>query len=304
MRRTFLTLALLLAGALALLWAQGGFDWLAAAARDTQRAAQNAMAGSLRALRAGEAGALAALLGLAFGYGVAHAAGPGHGKLAIGGYGAATRIRLGPIAAIALAAGLGQATTAVLLVHGGIALFGWTRADLTALGEGALAQASLMAIGLIGFWLVWRGTRGMIRQAAPAPALAVAGPHPGHVDGAERCGHRHGPGADEVAALTSWRDAVLLIGAIAIRPCTGALFLLILTARMGIPAAGIAGAYAMGLGTALISVTVATLAVTARDGALMWSARLGTLRAFGPLLELAAGLLIALIALQAFRAGL
>lgn len=302
MRRTLLTLALLLAAGLLLLWALGGLDGVAGLARDAQRAAQNAMAGTLRALRAGEAGALAALLALAFGYGVAHAAGPGHGKMLIGGYGAATQVRLVPLAVIALAAGLAQATTAVLLVHGGIAVFDWTRAELTTLGEGALTQASTAAIGLVGLWLVFRGARRLLRGSVPSPGCA-ASPQV-HAEGAECCGHRHGPSAAEVAALTGWRDAAMLVGAIALRPCTGAVFLLILTWRMEIPVAGILGTYAMGLGTAIITAGVAALAVTARDGALLWSGRFGTIRGLAPLLELGFGLLVALLALQALRAGL
>jgi ABC-type nickel/cobalt efflux system permease component RcnA len=304
MRRTLLTLALLLGAGLLLFWAQGGLDSLAQAARDGQRAAQNAMAGSLRALRAGEVGALAALIALAFGYGVAHAAGPGHGKIALGAYGAATAVRLAPLMAIALAASLAQATTAVLLVHGGMALFDWTRAELTELGEGALTLASSAAMGLIGLWLAARGARRLLRQLAPAPALPAGAAAHAHPHDAPCCGHRHGPEAAEIAALTGWRDAALLVGAIAIRPCTGALFLLILTWRMGIPAAGILGTYAMGLGTALVTAGVAALAVSARDGALMWSARLGVLRPLAPMLELGAGLLIALLALQTLRLGL
>jgi ABC-type nickel/cobalt efflux system permease component RcnA len=303
MRRSLLTLALLLAAALVLLWGLGGLDGLARLAQDSQRAAQNAMAGALRALRANEAGALAMLIGLAFGYGVAHAAGPGHGKVAIGAYGAATEVRLAPLAGIALAAGLAQATTAVLLVHGGIALFDWTRAEMTELGEGALARASTAAIGLIGLWLVVRGARRLLRP----PTNHHHDHHHAHAHAHETCdacGHRHGPSAAEVARLTGWRDAALLVGAIAIRPCTGALFLLILTWRMDMTAAGILGTYAMGVGTALVTAGFAALAVSARDGALMWSGRVAALRPLGPVLELGAGLLIAVFALQALRLGL
>ncbi len=291
-----LTLALVLAAALAVWWAQGGMEDLAARAMAAQREAQNAMAGALRALRGGEAGALAGLLALAFSYGVVHAAGPGHGKLLIGGYGAATRVRLVPLAAIALASSLAQASVAVALVHGAVVMLEWTRAEVVALGEGALTTASTAAIGLIGLWLVWRGGRGLWRLARPRPTLT----HTACPD----CGHRHGPAPEEIARLTSWREALALVAAIAIRPCTGALFLLILTWRMDIAAAGIAGAYAMGLGTALVTVGVAVLSVTARDGALMWAGRLGGLRPLAPALELAVGLLVALLAAQALRLGL
>ena len=305
MRGALTTAALMLAAALALLWWQDGLDTLARWAADGQRTAQNAMAGALRALRAGEPGALALLMGIAFSYGLFHAVGPGHGKVLLGGYAAGTRVPLGRLALIGLGASLGQATTAVLIVHGGLALFDLSREHVLGLGEGALVQASSIAIALIGLWLCLAGARGLLRQMRPAPVMlgGVAAAHgPAAADGTcPSCGHRHLPTAEEVAGIRGWREAAVLIGAIAVRPCTGALFLLILTWRMGISAAGIAGTYVMALGTAIVTVGVAALAVLARDGAWRWAGRLGGLATLGPLVQLGAGALVIAVALHTLR---
>jgi ABC-type nickel/cobalt efflux system permease component RcnA len=176
MRKLVLTLALALALALGVLWLQGGFDALARWAAEGQREFQNAMAGALRRLRAGETGALLGLMVVAFAYGFFHAAGPGHGKILIGGYGAASRVRLFPLAGIALAASLAQATTAVVLVYGGLMVLQVSRDALIDLGEGFMTRASMAAIALIGLWLVWRGGRGLLRLWQAAPAGKVAAP--------------------------------------------------------------------------------------------------------------------------------
>jgi nickel/cobalt transporter (NicO) family protein len=245
-------------------------------------------------VRAGQAGALMALLGVCFAYGFLHAVGPGHGKVLIGAYGVARRVRMAPLMAVALVASIAQAAVAVLLVAALFAALGWTRARVVGVSEGVMAPLGHLMIAGLGLWLVWRGVRGLRAQSAPQAHDHI---HDAH------CGHAHGPSAADVAALTGWRDTAALVAGIAMRPCTGALFLLILTFGMGIAWVGIAGAFVMGLGTASVTVAVALLAVWSREGALATLSQGRMARAL-PLVEIMAGALVVIVTLQMLRAGL
>jgi ABC-type nickel/cobalt efflux system permease component RcnA len=292
--RTLLLIGLAVVAALAAwLWLLGGAEDVARRAAEGQQAAQQAMAGALRSLRAGEPGALAALWGVCFAYGFFHAAGPGHGKLLIGGYGAGTRVPALRLSGLAVASSLAQGASAVALVYGGVWAFGLTRVQLTDAAEVWLAPLSYAAVGAIGAWLVLRGARKLWRRR-PAPALASGHTH----DHDACCGHSHGPTPEEAARVTGWRDAAALIGAVALRPCTGALFLLVLTWRMDLVWQGIAGVAAMALGTASVTLAVALASVTAREGALAQLSESRTLARALPLLEVSAGALIAALSWQ------
>ena len=96
--------------------------------------------------------------------------------------------------------------------------------------------------------------------------------------------------------MSGWREALVLIAGIAIRPCTGALFVLIITWQMGIALAGVAGAFAMALGTASVTIAVGLAAVGLRGSALTFLAGGSRTRQVVPLLEICAGVLVALFA--------
>jgi nickel/cobalt transporter (NicO) family protein len=303
MRRTVLILGLAVGAALALLWATGALAVIERLATDAQRQVQGTLAGAIRALKGGQPGALVALLSLCFAYGFVHAAGPGHGKLLIGAYGMGSRVRLLPLAGIALISSLAQAASAVVLVYAGVWLLGWTREMLVGVADDVMLPISHAAIAGLGLWLVWRGWRALPRSLA-APAAAHDhhhDRHDGHNHSHGACGHRHGPTPEEVSRVSSLREAAVLIGSIALRPCTGSLFLLILTWQMGIGAAGVLGAFAIGLGTATVTLVVAGLSVWTREGAIAALPGSGLARAL-PLAQMAAGGVIALVALQ-FLAG-
>ncbi len=277
-------------GAAALwLWGFGGAQDVMRMAASAQRDVQNAMAAALRGLRAGDAGALASLWALCFAYGFVHAAGPGHGKLVIGGYGAGTRVPARRLAGLALAASLAQAATAVVLVYTAVLVLGWGRAQMTEVADEVLAPVSYAMIAAVGLWLVWRGLR-LLRPRHDHT-------HHGHDAVCATCGHAHAPTPEQAAGVRSLRDAVAIIASIAIRPCTGALFLLILTWRFGLDWAGIVGAFVMGLGTASITVLVAFAAVGLRESTLklVGNAAVGRTLAWGQIL---AGGIVATLALQ------
>lgn len=312
MRRLIWIPAVLAIVAAVWLWGFGGADRLARAAANGQREVQNAMAHALRALKAGEPGAILSLWALCFGYGFFHAVGPGHGKLVIGGYGFGRRVPVGRLSALAVASSLAQAASAVILVYLGVLVLGWSRETMQGLADRGLNTLSDVLIAGIGAWLLTRGARAMwrarpgIENAAPPPienVLAglgnVPAPDHAHTGGAvcETCGHAHGPTVEQAAQVRSLRDALVIIGAIAARPCTGAMFLLILTWRFGIDWAGIIGAFIMGLGTAMVTLVAAFASVSLRESALMQVASgPSTVRLLGAFEALAGAIVLALAA--------
>ncbi|NHB75142.1 nickel/cobalt transporter [Rhodobacter calidifons] len=300
MRRALMLSGLVLVLILAGLWLSGALDSLAAWLGSAQRAAQEQLAGAIRALRAGEAGALAAFWGLCIGYGVLHAAGPGHGKLVLGGYGLARRVPVARLAGLALASSLAQAAVAVILVYAAIGVLGLGRQAVEGAAERWVTPAGHAMIAGLGLWLVWRGAQGLRRQIAAVPAQGHHHHHDRHHhhghDHGPGCTHAHGPTVEEVAQVASFRDGLALVAGIALRPCSGALFVLVLTWQLGIALAGIVGALVMGLGTALVTVGAAALSVWAREGA--WEGLgQGRLARALPVVELAVGVAIAAAAL-------
>ncbi len=310
MSRVIALVAVVLIAGLVLLYWSGADRVLQLWAMDGQREAQDAMARALRALRTGEPAALTGLMAVCFGYGFFHAVGPGHGKLLIGGYGAAAQVGAVKLSLVALASSLAQAVTAIALVGAGLWLWGWGRAEMTGLAEDLFAPLSFGAIALIGLWLIYRGIRGLVAlRTAHRAGHGHDHPHDPHGhhshdhdhgagDHCASCGHAHVPPPESVARAKSWRELLALIAAVAIRPCTGALFLLILTAQFGVFWAGVAGTIAMALGTASVTIAVAISAVTLRRGALMGLADSAALARAQPILEITIGALVAVIAGQ------
>ncbi|MEL7465902.1 MAG: hypothetical protein AAFN79_17660 [Pseudomonadota bacterium] len=276
-----------------------------------QRVLRDDMATAVRAVQSGAPWAWAALMAAAGTYGLVHAVGPGHGKFVIGGVGLGSSVSAPRLASIALASSLAQSAWAIALVYGGFTLLEASAARLASLSEGYLAAASSVAIACVGALLAFRGVRAFWRRAAHRKVGHGAHGHRhdhgrdhGRDHSHEACGcGGHGPSPKEVAAVSSLREAAALVAGIAVRPCTGALFLLVIAWRMDIAAAGAAAVIVMGLGTALTTSAVAISSVAARGLALSASGTLGIASAAAPSLQLAAGLAIVWFAYALFQTG-
>lgn len=299
MARMGLLLALSLLGLAVWLWAFGGAAEVQRWAASAQHEAQNAMARGLRALKSGEPGAWWGLMSICFAYGFFHAAGPGHGKLVLGGYGLGRAVTLWKLSALALASSLAQAGTAVGLVLAGVLAFDWGREQMTEMAERMFAPLSYGLMALLGLYLLVRGLRRGWRLGREQTEPHDTHSHHHHDEVCASCGHRHGPTLEEAVNLTSLREALAIVFAIAARPCTGAIFLLLLTWRLDLLSAGIAGAFAMGLGTAVVTLAVAFLAAGLRGGLLVRGLiSAGAVGRIAALLEVSAGAIVLLLCTQ------
>lgn len=214
---------------------------------------------SVRAMK--ESGsALGSLLLVGFAYGVFHAAGPGHGKSVISAYLVADEKALRKGFALSFAAALVQALVAILIV-GIVSLV--LRATAATMNRLALNVeiVSFAAIALLGLVITWRKSGKLLGVLALAknPLAPAQG---------ESCDHVHMPPPEELSRLTRWRDMAGVALAAGIRPCAGALIVLVFSLPQGLFAAGIAATFAMALGTALTTSAIAALAVFAKALAL------------------------------------
>ena len=86
-----------------------------------------------------------------------------------------------------------------------------------------------------------------------------------HHEHDEHCGHSHGPVPGELAGPGGWRRGLGAIFAVGLRPCSGAILVLVFALAQGLFWAGIAATFAMGLGTAITVTAIALMAVSAKD---------------------------------------
>jgi nickel/cobalt transporter (NicO) family protein len=247
-----------------------------------QQNLQRMLAASVKRMKAGNAmGGALALVALSFVYGILHAVGPGHGKAVISSYVVANEetVRRGVLISF-IAAGL-QALTAIALV--GVLLIGLNATGLQVNAwSNYLESVSYALIAGVGLYLLvtqlgrfWRGWRGV-----PASHAAQGHSHHGHGHSDHHHAHHtHAPGescdhcdhivdARKLAGPFSWRKVMAVVLSVGVRPCTGAILVLVFALTQGMFWAGVAATFAMALGTAITVAALASLALGSRELAL------------------------------------
>jgi nickel/cobalt exporter len=244
------------------------------------------------------------LFGLAFLYGIFHAAGPGHGKAVISSYVVANEETWMRGVVLSFASALLQALVAVAIVGVAAALLNATAATMKRAVD-VIEIVSYGLIVLIGLRLLWVKGRAFITTARtlhkPAAVGAAVTPadhghhshdhaHHGHDHGhhnhdhhghdhhhhghdhddhASAWGHAHAPEPQELAGPGGWKRGLSAIVAVGLRPCSGAILVLVFALAQGLFWAGVVATFIMGLGTAITVAVIATIAV----GAKAWAKR-------------------------------
>lgn len=218
----------------------------------------NALMSAVKAMKSEGAAALS-LAGIGFLYGIFHAAGPGHGKGVISAYIIANRRSHWSGLGMSVAAALLQGTVAVCLVSFLHFFMNATSASINSAAR-AIEIGSFACIAIAGaihLWLKASDLESFLRRwSAGLPT-----------DEAE-------PAIPRKAADQN-RQYIGVIIAAGIRPCTGALLLLVFASTQGLYWAGVVGAYAMAVGTAVTTGSIGLVAVLLKSSLLKVTADKG-----------------------------
>lgn len=248
---------------------------------EEQRAFHRELTVALKALTAD--GGLEAAWGLvlaSFLYGIFHAAGPGHGKAVLTTYLLTHRQHFTRGISLAAAAALCQGLVAVILVYGLIYAAGWLPRETSAAVTWS-ERTSYLLVAAIGLLLLTRAARGgyvLVRSKPATRTDAPGGPdrgseheHEEHTHHAEHhacgCGHSHAPTAAQMDGSGDLRSMVGIVLSIGLRPCSGAVLVLVFAKALGLAWAGVGAVFAMSVGTAIAVAALAFLTVNARNWA-------------------------------------
>ena len=248
------------------------------------------------------------LMGVSFVYGIFHAAGPGHGKAVISSYLVANEETWVRGVVLSFLSALMQSAVAVAVVGVAAVILHATAATMNG-AVNWIETASYSLIIVVGVRLLWVKGRGFItalralgRPTSEVGAAVTAHPpvetpahghhhahdhahaadcdhdhdhhhhHAHEEDDASAWGHAHAPEPAELAGPGGWRRGLSAIVAVGLRPCSGAILVLVFALAQGLFWVGVGSTFVMGLGTFITVALIASLAVGARS----WASRIAS----------------------------
>jgi nickel/cobalt transporter (NicO) family protein len=247
--------------------------------------------GTIRAAKT-DGSAVWVLMGISFAYGIFHAAGPGHGKAVISSYLVANEETWKRGITLSFASAFVQALVAIAVVGIAAVLLNATARTMNN-AVWWIEIVSYLLIAAMGARLLWTKGRAFLSEwrllrAPKSVGAAATSAHvqhrdhahhhhddahdrgydnPGHGEAGhvhdEHCGHSHGPTPEQLSGPGGWKRGLMAIFAVGLRPCSGAILVLVFALAQGIFWAGVAATLVMGLGTAITVAAIATLTVSA-----------------------------------------
>ncbi|NOH78629.1 nickel/cobalt transporter [Vibrio sp. RE86] len=273
------------------------------------------------------------LIGFSFIYGMLHSLGPGHGKVIVSTYLATHPTKAKASLALTIVSALLQALVAVLLVS--VLIWGFN-ASMRVVNDKAnmFVALSFALVAVVGVLICWKALKNIYR-AMRQPQLRVKAIQPlssqalssqplsskpmlslnahtpmataihtvrtNHKAGSEcGCGHQHVADAESINNASTLREYAGIIVTIGIRPCTGAIMVLLFSNVVGLYWMGVLSALAMAVGTALTTSLIAIMTLTGKHLVKRYLAvgnkdENGSLKVAGHYLQLFGGVLLVII---------
>ena len=204
-----------------------------------------------------------ALIGLSFLYGVFHAVGPGHGKAVIVTYLGTNKESLWNGVIIAFSAAVLQSVIAIALVSVLAQVLEFKLVDVQNYGND-IALVSYILVMMLGFLLLITSIRRLIKLNRSRSRIhhEVHDSHEHSHDHESDCGCSHVHAPEENQSIWQTLTVILSMG---IRPCSGAIVVLIYAHLVGVYFYGVLATFLMGVGTGLSVSLIAIAAIYGRS---------------------------------------
>ncbi|WP_086775266.1 nickel/cobalt transporter [Vibrio coralliirubri] len=306
-----------------------------------QREVNSELADLLYEAKSNPWGAGSYLIGFSFIYGMLHSLGPGHGKVIVSTYLATHPTKAKASLVLTVVSAFLQALVAILLVSVLLWGFSASMRVVNDKAN-MFVSLSFALVAIVGALICWKAVKNIYTAmckrkpklkvktittlatdtAAPISARspmalrssgsmvmgatnalqAADHTHADHSHADCGCGHQHLADAEAINKASTLREYAGIIVTIGVRPCTGAIMVLLFANMVGLYWMGVLSAFAMAIGTALTTSLIAMMTLTGKHLVKRYLAagnnkNNASLKAAGHYLQLFGGILLVLIGL-------